>query len=456
MYARKVRCSDCHDVHSIRRISEGNDLCLQCHRAAVYDSKNHHFHKYKGEKGEPIRSEEGDILFEVGTGAQCEQCHMPGRTYMGIDYRPDHSFRIPRPDMTLKLGTPNACNRCHVDKSTQWSVDATAKWYGQKKRPHYGSVLDAGRRHLNGGEAGLIKLADDRLYPTIVRATALSLLTSYEAERTKDTFVRALSDEESLIRQVAVRHLPESNPALRLALLSPMLYDPVRAVRMEASVRLSNVPNNTISPDIRKQIEKALSEYESAMERTADFASSRHNLGNLYSNLGKIDEAVTQYRKSIEIDDQFYPAKVNLAMLYNRLGNNRDAERLLREVVSQHPDLYEIKYSLGLLLAEKNRYEEAAVFMGEASTGLPQRSRIHYNLGLLLQKLRRDAAAESALKRALALERNNPDYLYALAVFYLEWGDFEKARIMAENLHTVHPDLPAVNQLLEIIKRQQN
>ena len=33
MYHRDVRCSDCHDVHSARLIKEGNDLCLQCHRA---------------------------------------------------------------------------------------------------------------------------------------------------------------------------------------------------------------------------------------------------------------------------------------------------------------------------------------------------------------------------------------------------------------------------------------
>ncbi|HSO19429.1 MAG TPA: multiheme c-type cytochrome, partial [Desulfosarcina sp.] len=147
MYARDVRCSDCHDVHSIRRIKDGNDLCLQCHRAAIYDRREHHFHNRRGEPGEPIRSASGEVLFEVGSGAQCEACHMPGRRYMGIDYRPDHSFRLPRPDLTLTLGTPNACDRCHVDKTTQWSVDAMGKWYGKTRRPHYGEVLDAGRRH---------------------------------------------------------------------------------------------------------------------------------------------------------------------------------------------------------------------------------------------------------------------------------------------------------------------
>jgi len=455
MYARDVRCSDCHDVHSIRRIREGNDLCLQCHRAAVYDGKNHHFHKKKGEKGEPIRSKDGKVLFEVGTGALCEQCHMPGRTYMGIDYRPDHSLRIPRPDMTLTIGTPNACDRCHVDKPTKWSADATARWYGQKKRPHYGFVLDAGRKNRSEAAAELIQLADDRLYPTIVRATALSLLASYDAQLTRDAFVRALSDEESLMRQTAARHLPELSPEQRVALLSPILYDPVRGVRIEAAARLAGISEKILNPEVRKQFGKSLGEYRHAMERTGDLATSRHNLGNLYVNLGNFDEAVNNYRKAIEIDDQFYPAKVNLAMLYNRLGKNDDAERLLREAVAQHPDLYEIKYSLGLLLAEKQQYADAAIFMQEASDGLPQRSRIHYNLGLLLQKLGRHSEAESALKRALALDENNPEYLYALAVFYLQQGDLESARQTAERLNALHPDLPAGNQLLETIRRHQ-
>ncbi|GAH80312.1 unnamed protein product, partial [marine sediment metagenome] len=48
MYDRDVRCSDCHDVHSIKPIKEGNGLCLQCHRAEEYDTKEHHFHKRKG------------------------------------------------------------------------------------------------------------------------------------------------------------------------------------------------------------------------------------------------------------------------------------------------------------------------------------------------------------------------------------------------------------------------
>jgi len=121
MYHRDVGCNDCHDVHSLKLLKNGNDLCLQCHRSAEYDTKAHHFHKKTGEKGEPIKSSDGKITFEVGTGAQCIQCHMPGRNYMGIDYRPDHSLRIPRPDLSGSIDVPNACNRCHLDESNAWS-----------------------------------------------------------------------------------------------------------------------------------------------------------------------------------------------------------------------------------------------------------------------------------------------------------------------------------------------
>ena len=439
MYHRNVRCSDCHDVHSTRRIQEGNALCLQCHQQALYDNKNHHFHKKTSEDGDPIKSETGEVLFEVGSGARCEQCHMPGRIYMGNDYRPDHSFRIPRPDLSMTIGTPNACNRCHAQKTNAWSQEVLRKWYGQKKRAHYGTVLDAGRQRLAGAGHDLAKLAGDRLYPANVRATALSLLAEYPGPRSREAFESALVDEEPLIRQTAVRYITEPEPARRLQILSPLLYDPVLAVRIEAAQKLTAVPPEQMGAPVLKKHRAVLEEYRKAMEYTADFAPSRHNLGIMYTNIGQTDKAVANYRRAIEIDRLFYPAKVNLAMLYNRLNNNAEAERLLREVVRDQPELYDVHYSLALLLAEEKKYAEAAPFMRTAAQGLPRRSRVQYNYGLLLQALQRDLEAEMSLARALELEPENLDFLYAMADFYMKRQRWDDARRIARQMVETHP-----------------
>jgi tetratricopeptide (TPR) repeat protein len=453
MYDRQVRCSDCHDVHAIKRIKKGNDLCLQCHKAALYDTKAHHFHKSPGEAGEPIQSPSGDILFEVGSGAQCEQCHMPGRNYMGIDYRPDHSFRIPQPELSRTIGSPNACNRCHVDKTVEWSLQAIEKWYGSRKRSHYGAILASGRAVDPEALHDLEDLARDRLYPDIVRATALRLLGNYPGTETAASFTGALADEAALLRHTAVRNLPEADPNRRLRVLGPLLYDAVKAVRMEAAAGLAGIPETSMAPDLRPKYQTALDEYRQAMERTADFAPSRHNLGNLYHRLGKIDQAIGEYRKAISIDDQFYPAKVNLANLYNQRGRNEAAEQLLQQVLAAHPDLHAVKYSLGLLLAEMGRADQAADYLRQAAEAMPQRHRIRYNLGLLRQHLGQDAAAETELQAALALAPDNPDYLYALAVFYFQRRRWDAAEKMARHLAAGAAAKDQAGQLLEAIQK---
>jgi Tfp pilus assembly protein PilF len=455
MYHRDVRCSNCHDVHSLKVIKEGNGLCLQCHRAAEYDSREHHFHKDKGEKGEPVRSPEGKVLFEVGTGAECIQCHMPGRTYMGIHYRLDHSLRIPRPDLTLKIGTPNACNRCHIDKNSQWSVDAITKWYGPGRRPHYGTVLEAGRKGLPEVKKDLIRLAGDPLYPVIVRATALSLLTAYPGDETVQAFELALMDDEALIRRTAVQSIYLSGQRRQTELIAPLLYDPVAAVRMEAASTLAGEPSKRLSPDQRKVFQKDLEEYIESMEYSGDFAFGRYNLGNLYAAQNEPQEAIRNYQAALKIDDLFYPAKVNLAMLYNGRGENEKAEKLFRDVVSKHPELYEVAYSLGLLLAEMGRIDEALAYLEKASGAMPERSRIHYNLGLLLQSLKRDSQAEAALEKAWSLEPSNMDYLYALADFYIKRDRLADAKKMAERMVAAHPDQRMGRELLEAIERRR-
>jgi len=369
MYHNDVRCSDCHDSHSLKLKFEGNELCAQCHRADVYDTREHHFHKKVYED-------------KPSDGALCVKCHMPESTFMVIDWRADHSIRIPRPDLSVTLNTPNACSQkgCHNDKPLGWSVDAFTKWYGLAKKPHYGTTLAAGREGRPEALPQLVRMTGDDLYPAIVRATALSLLTSYPGPESRRAFAAALVDENPLVRYTAVNSVEAEGPESLVEVLIPLLFDPVRAIRLQTAVRLADTPDALFKPYQRKALDEALAGYEGAMKYSLDFSFAGHNLGNLAVRLGKDDEAEQHFREAIAIDDLFYPAKVNLAVLLNGKGRNEEAEALLREVIEAYPERHQVAYSLGLLLAEMGRYPEAEQWLARAATGMPNHPGAKRNL----------------------------------------------------------------------------
>ncbi len=445
MFKNGIRCSDCHDVHSLKRIKDDNELCLQCHQAEVYDSYDHHFHKREHE-GQP------------SDGHLCVSCHLPQQPYMVVDWRADHSLRVPRPDLSLEIGVPNACSQpgCHDDKSIQWSLEHYEKWYGQAKKPHYGTILAAGRQGRPEARDQLIRLAGDALYPAIVRATALDLLGRYPGRESTAAFNLALADEETLVRYTAVMNFPAAGPAELVELIAPLLFDPVRTVRMQAAVRLAGLDDTLFKPYQREALEQTVTEYKHTMEYSLDFAFAGHNLGNLYNNLKDMERAEQYYRAAIEIDDLFYPAKSNLALLLNSQGRNEEAEKLLREILEDSPEQYESAYSLGLLLAEMGRLEEAITYMELAVKGMPGHSRAFYNLGLLHRQLRQFPEAEIALLKTIEMEPDNFDYLHALADFYVRLGELQQALLIAERMITLQPDNSLGRDIKAFIEKALN
>jgi len=453
MYMKDVRCGDCHDPHSLKRKFEGNALCTQCHRADEYDTYNHHLHKSKGEPGTSFTNKLGRNL-GPGDKNLCRDCHMPGRYYMGVDKRFDHSLRIPRPDLSISLGTPNACTNCHDDKTDQWALRNVNKWYGERKKAHYATILSDGAAGKAGADSGLLKVINSNLYPEIIRATAIGYLAGYPGAKAQEAVKKALNDPDPLLRHTAAENFLPGDSAELVMVLAPLLDDPVKTVRMEAANRLSTCRKTTFNETQYSLFSKALGEYRQSLEYVADFPTGRYNLGNYYSKTKDLARAEENYREAIAIDNLFYPAKINLAIIYYQQGKNDPAEKLFRDLVENHPEISDGYYYLALLYGEQGKFADAIVLLEHASAKANANPRIWYNLGLLYQKTGQNVKSEAALNQGLRSDPCNFDLLYALFVFHMNQHNREKATPLIEKLKSCYPDAKQVKDIYDDFVRR--
>ncbi|MFO1402786.1 MAG: multiheme c-type cytochrome [Steroidobacteraceae bacterium] len=336
MYAKGVACTHCHDAHSGQLKFDGNAVCTQCHGVVGnpafptaarrnYDSPAHHFHQ----PGSP--------------GARCVACHMPAKTYMQVQARPDHAIRIPRPDLSVKLATPNACNQCHADKSAQWAASQVARWYGPGRRQeaHYGEVFAAARADAPDAGAALLQLVADAQQPAIVRATALEALGAYAAGGI-DVRTAATRDPDPQVRAAAANSFAALPASEYLAALAPLLKDPARAVRIAAAQALSAVPlTNGRASGGRRLTRRSPS--TSPHRKCRWTCRARTSTWPWSTNTGKVELAEQHYLAALRLDPDFTPARANLAAVQRR-GPQCRCRGVLAEGLKRNPAIGELQY----------------------------------------------------------------------------------------------------------------
>lgn len=451
MHQKNVRCTFCHDAHSLKLKFDGNNLCYQCHKQETYQSYNHHYHKNFSEDGEPLVLENGEKIVPVGEGSLCIPCHMPGKHFMGVDYRRDHSMRIPRPDLSDKLGTPNACIQCHTNKTNTWAASNTKKWYGEPTRFHFGETMFKAANGDSSAVELLMNVIDDENTSALIRASATHYLGNFPSLETQNSTRELLKDKDALVRREAIRNFtPTDLNDMKVSLL-PLLGDFTLMIRMEAAYKLSSINQSELDSISAYKLNNSINDYIMAMEYSADFAASRHNLGNVYSNIGQNKKAIENYLEAIRIDNKFYPAKMNLAMLYNGLGQNNEALALLTSVTNDQPALGDAWYSLGLLQAEMGDYNKSITTLQTAVELLPERSRIWFNLFRLLEFNNDAIGAENALNNCLKIEPRNLEFLYAKIEFMLKEKKEKEAVEVAKKVLEYYPELPDKAELINFI-----
>lgn len=372
MYHKNVKCTDCHDPHTAKLKYEGNLLCTSCHQnqhpAGKYDTPNHHHH----EPGKP--------------GSFCIDCHMPTTTYMMVDHRRDHSFRVPRPDLSIQFGTPNACTGCHLEpeklsgRTTQlplrqyldWIIaaeqgdagvvqeldrinqimqSAIEKWYPDPpeiERTKYYQQLAQALDPKGPDFKTMGQLALDNAAPSFIRASAVAGLARLPDKSSLETARQALEDSDPKVVAAALMRIDSEVSRIGQQLsfyderevrsafssitqiVAPLLGHESRRVRMEAARVFASLPEQArrATPKQMQQFKIALDELKSSLMVDNDRANAHMMLADIFEMEGNSKEAKKHYQLAVRVEPNVAGVRGNLCAALER--ENQQIQRALQ------------------------------------------------------------------------------------------------------------------------------
>lgn len=433
MYAAGVTCSDCHDPHTarLRTGPEPNDVCSLCHQPEVFR----------------VRAHSGHAPADAG----CVDCHMTERIYMTVDGRRDHSFRVPRPDVSASTGSPDACLGCHGERDSEWSLGAYKQLYDSSRFdvPHYGSVLHKARRgHANSEIAALVMDSDT---PAIVSATALTLMRPPLRSEDLETLTAMLAADDDLVRRAALEAASIAAADERIGLAGPLLDDPALSVRIEAVNALAELAD-LLSYDDRRRFVAAEAEYRAVLSRTLNRPESMLALGVLDQKLGKLNDAEAWFARAFDADADFSAARINLADLKRQLGEDDAVGRLLADGIEARPQDPALRYAYAMHLVRSGSGSSALVELESAVRLAPDNPDYVYALGVALNSLGQPDEAVATLADARSRFPNHYEIGWAQATMLRDRARFREALQIARELSTQYPEDTALQRLIAALE----
>lgn len=439
-----VTCFDCHRPHEGSVKAVGNALCTQCHAeiapkrfirdnpSGAFDTPAHTHHP------------------QGSTGALCANCHMPERTYMKVDPRRDHSFVIPRPDLSHTYGTPNACTSCHDGNTNVWASETLDQWFGTgwRKRPTIAHAFGGAAQNDPASIEALRKLVGDREQAGIVKGSAIAEMSRLAGAEVVADVKAAAESTDPLIRLGAAEAAGNLPPGHRFDAIGRLLGDEMRAVRVAAARALGSTQSLDFLGDQRRDFDAAVADLKAYVQANADVAEIQSSYGTFLLEQGHPDEAKKALRQAIDLDPAAPGARINLAELYRATGDSAKSERTYAEAVAANPARADLRYGHGLSLVRRKVMEEAIRELGAAVRLDPINSRYKTTAAIALDSVGRTNDAFALFDPALADGATDPNLLGTAIQIGLKLRRYPETLRFAKALARLQPDDPQITELV--------
>jgi tetratricopeptide (TPR) repeat protein len=149
--------------------------------------------------------------------------------------------------------------------------------------------------------------------------------------------------------------------------------------------------------DLKNDPDRAIKEYEKAVQLRPDLSSLHYVLGGAYWKWSQLNEAAAELRRSIGLDSQHFMAHYKLGMVLLEQNNPADALKEFRAALNGQPGLVNGYLGLGKSLYQQGEFEAAVPILQRYAGLAPEDPTPHYLLQQIFHRLNNPNAAEEQL-----------------------------------------------------------
>jgi len=189
--------------------------------------------------------------------------------------------------------------------------------------------------------------------------------------------------------------------------------------------------------DSDEMFDKAIEEYEKALELDPNYGYALNSFAYMYSDMGEYEKSIEYFKRYASINPNDANPVDSVAELYFRMGRLDEAVAKYKEVLEIRPDFFQTYWRIGYIYALKENYQQALEWFerdiaaaptpGARRTGYFWKAVLHYWLGNLDQSLN-DSRILFELAEATGSSSGKSEAEVMRGFCYFDRSDFEQAR----------------------------